>query len=208
MPALYELHFSSGVVLSVNKKTHQLLQGRGRGCALYQRVPGLNGFVCSPTAFLEFKTCFEHTLLVYLPGSKVWPLIVQQFDLFAFGAFWIKAFYPLFHAWAENLDLICTESLWLICRDNYTWNTDVREGTPWDCKESLPWKAKGVRSSVRARMVDFSFFITFWLALVAVRMQRSTVLLRNYLHEDKLMYIATARNENLGRAMKKMMIGI
>lgn len=58
------------------------------------------------------------------------------------------------------------------------------------------------------RMVDFSFFITFWLALVAVRMQRTTVLLRNYLYEDKLMYIATARNENLGRAMKKMMIGI
>lgn len=57
-------------------------------------------------------------------------------------------------------------------------------------------------------IVIFYFFITFWLALVAVRMQRSTGLFRNYLFEDKLMYIATERNESLGKAIKKMRAGI
>lgn len=47
----------------------------------------------------------------------------------------------------------------------------------------------------------FFFLINFWLALVAVRMQRRTGLFRKYLFEDKLMYIATERNESLGKAI-------
>lgn len=44
MPALLEQHFSAGVVPSYAKKMHLLLRGKGKGCALYQRTRGLNGF--------------------------------------------------------------------------------------------------------------------------------------------------------------------
>lgn len=117
---------------SANRETHQLLQGRRRGCALYQRIPGMNGFTCSPTAFLECKTSFEHTFdLGYRSLSRVKGLtpdcaVVWLVPLFAFSAFWIKVLYHLFHAWAENFDPIRTESLWQIYQVNYSWNIDVR----------------------------------------------------------------------------------